>query len=58
MSERLRDWIRDGVAVTGLLLMAWGLGMVYLPAAFIVPGALLFGLAISKRGGDADSSGT
>ncbi len=38
--------LREVVAAAGLGLMTAGLAMVYAPAALIVPGALLFGLAI------------
>ncbi len=46
--RRLRAAIglRELLALTGLVLMAWGLALVYVPAALIVPGALIFGLAV------------
>jgi hypothetical protein len=37
---------RELVFFAGLLLLAGGFGLVYLPAAFIVPGAILTWLAI------------
>ncbi len=36
---------RDTVAVAGLAMMAWGLSMVSLPAALVIPGGLLFLMA-------------
>ncbi len=38
--------VRDVVAVIGLGLIATGLALVYVPAALVVLGVLLFGLAV------------
>lgn len=37
---------RDFVGLLGLVLIGVGLGLVWLPAALIVPGAILSGVAI------------
>lgn len=41
----------DAIAVAGLALLTWGLFLVYVPAALIVPGVLLlwFGVAGARR---------
>lgn len=47
--------LREAVAVVGLGLLVVGLVMVYVPAALIVSGFLLFGLAVwplLRGGGD------
>lgn len=42
------DMVRDLLAVGGAGLIAAGCYQIYVPAAFIVSGALLFGLAVWK----------
>jgi hypothetical protein len=39
---------RDVLALIGLALLGYGLWLVYPPAAFIVPGAALFGIAVFR----------
>jgi len=38
--------LRDGFALGGLMLMAGGLAAVWWPSALIIPGVLLFWLAV------------
>jgi len=46
---------RDIVGLVGLGLLAYGLALVYLPAAFIAPGAILTAVAVfGVRGGSAE----
>lgn len=37
---------RDHLLFGGLILMAYGLSLVWMPLAFIVPGAVLVGVAV------------
>jgi hypothetical protein len=39
---------RDLLALIGLALLAYGLWLVYPPSAFIVPGTMLFGIAVFR----------
>lgn len=40
------DNAREHVFALGMLLISYGLSLVYVPAAFVVPGAILVWLAI------------
>lgn len=43
--------VRDAFLFSGLALSSYGLSLVYLPLAFIAPGAVLTYLAIAANGG-------
>ena len=45
-AQAAAEVLRDLFAFAGVGLIATGCWMVYPPAAFIVPGALLFGLGV------------
>lgn len=39
--------IREVMLIAGLGLVSWGAGMVYVPAGFFIPGAVLVYIAIA-----------
>ena len=49
-------WINDTIGIAGLLLLTWGVGLIYLPLAPIIAGVVFLSLAIrgacSRKGGD------
>ncbi len=49
--ETLAGNVRELIFLAGLLLVCSGLALVSVPAALIVPGAVLVWLAIPARGG-------
>jgi len=41
MNLKIIDWLPDVSIIAGVLMLAMGLYMIYIPAALIIPGILL-----------------
>ena len=48
-TSSLRDGLRDGAAIAGMVLVIYGISLWSIPAAFIAAGIVLFALSVLTR---------